>query len=269
MKKETYESLIRTFVQDPWEAEGKTVNTYTRFGEMLAIYVEKEKLYSFGSHYLMCAFDHGYALVNGDHYSQSTGAQLSILHTALRERYIKIVPFLNHGKNEHIQGLPAIRNLLALVEGAIVGRIASRTCKQYSLFDGVSKLIIARKNPDSLLEDLLGDNLVGYLTAKGLPHTVPDIVEQRGELTPNLTDVYRVIKDPNHIPITDTGRKAGLVLGRAENYNRLRINKALRNFYADVMAYGMEVAAINLAPQDGGRALQTFKDNQQELSYVH
>jgi hypothetical protein len=269
MKKETYESLIEAFVTNPSAAEGKTVNTYTRFGEMLALYVDRGKLYSFGSHYLMCAFDHGYALVNSDRYSQSTSSQLNILYAALSKRGIKVVHFLNHSKNEHLSNLPALRNFLSLVEGRISGRMAGHTCKQYSLFDGVSKLIIARKNPGRLLEDLLDEDLAGYLAAKGLPHTIPDLIAQCGELVPNLVDVDRVIKDPHYIPTTDTGRKAGLALGRAENYDRLRINKALRNFYADAMAYGMEVAAINLAPQDGGRALQSFKDNQQELSYVH
>jgi hypothetical protein len=256
-----YPKFMRQYVCNPSQMNGKDITGGGRNGGYYRfVYVRDSKLYSFGSHYLMCMFKEGVALVNSARYSQCTTAQLKHLHDALDSIGARVLPFHNIGKDEELpEGGPGLRNILAPIEDTLVTRLVSNLGKPWNIGERCLDLLNIRKNPDAIIGDILSSTVKEYLEKTEGTSDLGELLAKCKESDlPDLLDVYRMVNDVNHVPKTRAGKAAGLLLGRQKTYPYVRFHNMVEAFLNDLENFGIEVAAVNLAPLDGGAVLATL-----------
>ena len=246
MSRKDFEPFISRWLSNPSEVEGKKV---TNHGNR-QLFVAEGDLWAYGYHYLLGK--HGedrVVLVNNSVYSQTTSTQQNILRRLAHTRGYQVISFL---------GSADVEGVLQYVDSRIGEFLLGRLRAQRgSIIPAAQVLILGRKNPMAILTDVFDPNSINFCLRHSDQKDLFGLVESYPNGLVDLRDVLDTIKYPDYQPLCESGRVMKFIMGKAKDIKGRRVHKSISQYAYDIETYGPEVAAMNLATEDKGLAIQS------------
>lgn len=251
MSRKDFEPFISQWLSNPSEVEGKRV---TNHGNS-QLFVDDGDLWSYGYHYLLGKHGDGRVVfVNDSTHSMTTTTQQNILRRLAHNRRYQVVPFIRTAD---------VSGVLRYMDRRIGDFLLSRLRVQGgNIIPAAQAMILGRKNPMAILTDVFDAESIFFCVNHSNQPDLPSLVEEylaknhSGDSLCDLRDVLDTINCPDYQPKYESGRVMKFLMGKANDIKGRRIPKSISQYVYDIETYGPEVAAMNLATEDKGLAIQ-------------
>jgi hypothetical protein len=192
------------------------------------VYAVDGVLYSYGPHYPLARFHNQYLLVNTEGYSSATASHISTVYQS-KPAYTTLI---------------AVHDIMHPKQGYFDCKLAEAPNAVLSLFKNMRSpenywrlFQLKNASPKGVLNSfLINEGEIYFIEELGID--LDSLYMEVMHAAPKLALLLQFLRDPQY-----------------EKPKGLRTPKAFTSFIQDCKKYGLQVAAVNLAPLDQGKLL--------------